>query len=50
MPYRERIDLAYEAWNHVNRALLIRKAGEDYRVAYSIPNRRIKVAKSAVAR
>ena len=50
MPYRERIDLAYEAWNDANRALSIRRAGEDYRVAYSTLNGRIKGEKSAVAR
>ena len=38
MPYRERIDLAYEAWNDANGALSIRRAGEDYGVAYSTLN------------
>ena len=48
--YREYIDLIYEAWNDVNRALSIRRAGEDYRVVYSTLNRRIKGVKLAVAR
>ena len=50
VPYRERIDLAYEAWNDANGALSIRRAGEDYGVAYSTLNGRIKGAKSAVVR
>ena len=50
VPYRERIDLAYKAWNDANGALSIRRAGEDYRVAYSTLNGRIKGAKSAIVR
>ena len=50
VPYRERIDLAYKAWNDANGALSIRRAGEDYGVAYSTLNGRIKGAKSAIVR